>query len=218
MRLQWRADRHVVLRRDGAAFTRTERSRASALLRLVEALAEARGEPVDGWVEPVRGGRAVWVRLARPEDSDAVAAMHERTSEQTRFQRYFTSMSDWREENLRRISGGHRGVTLVAMNADGDIVALGNVFPDRPDDEGTAEVAVLVEDAYQNRGLGSRMLDHLIELAGRAGFQRLVGYVLAENEGMQRLLERTGLGWTKRADPELGASVVRMEADLPAQP
>jgi RimJ/RimL family protein N-acetyltransferase/AcrR family transcriptional regulator len=215
MRLQWKPDRHILLRRSLAPFTRTERTRVSALMRLTEALAEARGEHVDvGWLDPVRGGRSVWVRMARPEDSDAVAAMHDRTSEATRYQRYFAPISDWREENLRRISGGHRGVTLVAMNQDGEIVALGNVFPDRPEDEGTAEVAVIVEDNYQGRGIGTRMLDHLIEMAERAGFRRLVGYVLADNDGMIRLMERTRLSWTKSADPELGSSVVRMEADL----
>ena len=47
-------------------------------------------------------------------DADAVAAMHDRSSERSRYQRYF-SIADWRGTRLYRLAGGHRGVTLVVM-------------------------------------------------------------------------------------------------------
>ena len=97
LRLQWTADRHVVLQRDWAPFARAEKTRASALLRLAAAIAEAEGDTQAlGWVEPMRDGGTVWIRLARPGDADAVAAMHERCSEQSLYRRYLTGVGEWR--------------------------------------------------------------------------------------------------------------------------
>lgn len=215
MRLQWTPDHHVVLHRDGAPFAAVERARASALLRLVDAVASApAGTGGFGWVEYLRDGTQVVIRLARPEDAEGVSAMHARSSDDTRYQRYFTPHTDWRDDQLRRIAGGHRGATLVAVNWRGDIVGLGNVFPDRPDDTSTAEIAVIVEDQWQGRGLGGRLLEHLVELARRQGFTEVLALVLATNGGMIRLLDRLDLDWTKGADPDLGPTIVRMTAPL----
>ena len=215
MRLQWTPDHHVVLHRDGAPFAAVERARASALLRLVDAVASApAGAGGFGWVEYLRDGTQVVIRLARPEDAEGVADMHARSSEATRYQRYFTPHTDWREDQLRRVAGGHRGATLVAVNWRGDIVGLGNVFPDRPEETSTAEIAVIVEDAWQGRGLGGRLLQHLVDLARRQGFDEVLALVLASNTGMVRLLERLDLDWTRSTDPDLGASIVRLTAPL----
>lgn len=215
MRLQWTTDHHIVLRRKGAPFVAVERERASALLRLVDTLARApEGAGGFGWVVHLRDGRRVDVRLARPEDDAGVAAMHQRCSEETTYQRYFAPITEWREDQLHRITGGHRGATLVAIAPSGDIVGLGNVFPQSPEDTETAEVAILVEDAWQGCGLGGRLLEYLIDISRRQGFGALVALVLATNTGMQRLLDRCGLTWTHESDPDLGATVVRMTAPL----
>ena len=215
MRLQWTPDHHVVLRRTDSPFVAVERARASALLRLVEAVASApAGTGGFGWVERLGDGTRVTIRLARPEDAEAVAEMHSRSSEQTRYQRYFAPISEWRGDQLRRLAGGHRGATLVAQDARGNIVGLGNVFPDRPGDTVAAEIAVIVEDAWQGRGLGSRLLAHLIELARRQGYAEVVALVLADNSRMLALLERLPLSWNRGDDPDLGASIVRLCAPL----
>ena len=215
MRLQWTPDHHVVLRRTDSPFVAVERARASALLRLVEAVATApAGTGGFGWVERLDDGTRVTIRLARPEDAEGVAEMHSRSSEQTRYQRYFAPISEWRGDQLRRLAGGHRGATLVAQDAHGNIVGLGNVFPDRPGDTQTAEIAVIIEDAWQGRGLGSRLLRHLVDLARRQGFDDVVALVLATNSGMVQLLNRMDLAWTPEEDADLGGSVVRLRARL----
>jgi len=215
MRLQWTPDHHVVLRRTDSPFVAVERARASALLRLVEAVASApAGTGGFGWVERLGDGTRVTIRLARPEDAEAVAEMHSRSSEQTRYQRYFAPISEWRGDQLRRLAGGHRGATLVAQDARGNIVGLGNVFPDRPGDTQTAEIAVIIEDAWQGRGLGSRLLRHLVDLARRQGFDDVIALVLATNSGMVQLLNRMDLTWTPEEDADLGGSVVRLRARL----
>lgn len=214
LRLQWTLERHVVLRRR-TPFTRTEADRASALLALVAALAELRGPGVGfGWAERLEDGADAWVRLARPQDAEAVAAMHQRCSQASRYQRYFTPMDSWREVNLRRISGGHRGATLVATDGGTDVVALGNVFPVESGESASAEIAVIVEDDWQGRGLGRRMLEHLVDVAEQLGFASVTAYVLAENSGMIRLLESLGLPWKRRVDHDFGAAVACLHAPL----
>ncbi len=216
MRLQWTPEQHVLLTRVGAPFVAVERSRASALLRLVEALSRAPGGSGGfGWRIPVRDGQVISVRLARPEDAEGVAAMHDRCSEETRYQRYFAPVSQWREDRLRKIAGGHRGATLVAETEDGSLVGLGNVFPEKPDGAATAEVAVIIEDAWQGQGVGSVVLRRLIELAERWDFDEVTALVLATNTVMITVLENTGLTWERDADPDLPGSVVRMTAPLP---
>ena len=200
LRLQWTADRHVVLHRDWAPFARAERSRASALLRLASAMASMAGEAdALGWIEPLRSGGSVWIRLARPEDADLVAAMHERCSEQTLYRRYLTAVGQWRDVTLRRLTGGHRGATLVAMSEDDAIVGLGHVFP-YPTEGHPAEIAVIVEDDFQGRGIGTRLVLHLLDLAERLGFDEVVATVLAQNSEMLRVLDATRLVWTRQVE------------------
>jgi AcrR family transcriptional regulator/RimJ/RimL family protein N-acetyltransferase len=212
LRLQWTADRHVVLHRDWAPFARAEKTRASALLRLAAALSRMAGDAdALGWVAPIKGDETVWIRLARPEDADAVAAMHERCSEQTRYRRYLTGVSEWRDISLSHLAGGHRGATLVVMNQEGAIVSLGNVFPNAPDDSHAAEIALIVEDDYQGRGIGTRLLRHMLELAERIGFREVVAVVLAQNHEMLHVLEATSLDWTRKVEE----AVLTMRAPLP---
>jgi L-amino acid N-acyltransferase YncA len=213
LRLQWTADQHVVLHRDWAPFARAEKTRASALLRLAAAMANAAGEAEAlGWVEPMKSGGTIWVRLARPEDAEAVAAMHERCSEQTLYRRYLTAVGQWRDVTLRRLTGGHRGATLVVMSEEGTIVGLGHVFPVAPADSHTAEIAVIVEDAYQRLGIGTRLLRHMLDLAERLGFDEVVGTVLAQNNEMLRVLDATRLAWSRQVED----GVLTLRAPLPA--
>lgn len=214
LRLQWTANRHVLLHRSWAPFARTERARASAVLRLSAAIARLSGtDEAAGWIEELRNGSTAWIRLARPEDADLVAAMHERCSERSRYQRYF-SLTEWRDVQLRRLTGGHRGATLVVMSREGDIVGLGNVFPEAPGDGGAAEIALIVEDAQQGSGIGTVLLRRMLQVAAGIGFGQVVAHVLADNTGMMRMLERTGLGWTT----SVTEGVAHMIADLPQLP
>jgi len=201
LRLQWTPERHVLLHRSRAPFTRVERNRVSALLELVAAVAHAWGDAEGyGWREVLRDGRTMTVRLSRPADAAGVDDLHRRCSEESRYERYFTPMNTWREEQLRRISGGHRGATLVATDEHDTVIALGNVFPLGADEVDAAEIAVLVDDAWHGRGVGAVVTDHLIDVARRLEFGRLVAYVLAGNRAMRGLLEASRQTWTPVPD------------------
>lgn len=196
LRLQWTPTRHVVLRRAWAPFAAAERTRASALLRLSAAVAALTGDDERlGWLETIRDG-TVWIRLAQPVDADAVTAMHNRCSEDTRYKRY-VSLVHWQDVQLRRLAGGHRGASLVAVDDRGDVIALGTVVPEQADRGHAAEVALLVEDAYQGRGVGQALLRHLVRLARDLGFAEVVAEALPDNTGILRTLEKIELPWTR---------------------
>lgn len=214
-RLQWSVDRHVIVRRAGAPFTAGEYERASALLELMDAVTVARGAPGFGWRDVLADGTELITRLARPEDTGEVESLHARCSPESLYQRYFTPKNSWREENLRRISGGHRGMTLVVTTgeeAGGRIVAIGNVFPLDRDDSSLAEIALLVEDGMHGRGVGRMLLAHLIEAAPRLGFHEVVAYVLAGNEAMAALLD--GGEWSVGPAPDLGTGAQAFRLQL----
>lgn len=219
-RLQWTVDEHVVLRRAAAPFTDGEYARASALLELLDAVTVARGTSGFGWRDSLADGTEIVTRLARPEDTAAVEALHSRCSQESLLHRYFTPKNSWREENLRRISGGHRGMTLVVTINDGtsgeSIVAIGNAFPLGPDDPSVGEVALLVEDSWHGKGIGRLLLAHLLEAAPRLGFAEVVAYVLGGNDAMQALLPNAEASppgaWTSEPASELssGSRVYRL--------
>jgi len=70
---------------------------------------------------------------------------------------------------------------------------------------------MIVEDDYQGRGIGTRLLRHMLELAERIGFREVVAVVLAQNDEMLRLLEATSLDWTRTVEE----AVLTLRAPLP---
>jgi len=210
LRLQWTLDHHVILRREAAPFTQVEYQRASALLELVEALITASGVTSEfGWVDELPNNNPVLVRLARPKDTAAVEQLHKRSSEKSIYQRYFTPKNSWREENLRRVSGGHRGITLVVTDRDNHLMALANVFPLSATELNIGEIAYLVEDQYQGQGIGKVLLEHSQDLAARLGYTKLVAYVLNDNAIMRKML--LSQDWVQVPAPDFGPAINAFE-------
>ena len=138
------------------------------------------------------GGSAV-VRGASPSDAEAVADMHLRCSLDSVYQRYFTSVPrlcrTWQQTLLST------DVAVVALSpgrqqTDGShVVALGNLsaLP-----SGGMEVALLVEDSFQRRGLGTAMIRQLAAAAWLLGHRTLRADTLATSTQAHRLLARLG--------------------------
>jgi GNAT superfamily N-acetyltransferase len=107
------------------------------------------------------------IRGGRPDDGPALAAMHDRCSMETIFRRYLGAVpalsAAWQAQLLATT------VALLAVDGTGAVRALGNVA--RLDHRGSAELAVLVEDAYQGRGLGTVLARNLAAAARLAGFR-----------------------------------------------
>lgn len=106
----------------------------------------------------------VTIRTASPQDAGEVIAMHKRCSAESIHQRYH----DTPQLTGRFLSDLlSTDVALVAEAPSRAVVALANLGRDV---DKTGELAVMVEDGWQGRGIGTALVDHLVTMA------RLVGY------------------------------------------
>ncbi len=137
-------------------------------------------------------GSAVHLRPIRPEDAPAIVDLHSRMSERTRYLRYFSPYPRIPERDLERfVNVDHVDREAFVIVIGPRIMAVGRyerLGPDSPD----AEVAFVVEDAHQGRGIGSVLLEHLAEAARENGITRFVAEVLPQNGGMLRVFSDFG--------------------------
>lgn len=140
----------------------------------------------------LRDGTTVHLRQIRPDDADAIVAMHARFSERTRYLRYFSPYPRIPERDLQRFVNvdHHDREAFVVVSGD-RIFAVGRYDRLGPDST-EAEVAFVVEDAHQGRGVGSVLLEHLAAAARSEGIESFVAEVLPANAPMLRVFADAG--------------------------
>ncbi|MEU6018569.1 GNAT family N-acetyltransferase [Streptomyces sp. NPDC047515] len=177
MRLRDPSGGAITVERPYLPFTPTEFARARALVELDARLGPRvpRGEHVLTLPE----GNEITVRRVDRSDLEAARAMHDRCSEQTLRLRYHGPVHD-ADRYLDHLLSPRFGRTLAVETASGRLVALGHLLWD--DDE--TEVALLVEDEWQRRGIGSELLGRLVVLAIEAGCESVYAVTQASNTGM----------------------------------
>ena len=122
--------------------------------------------PVDRAADIVLSdGSTARLRPIRPEDADEIVALHSRFSERTRYLRYFSPYPRIPQRDLDRFTHvDHHDREAFVAELGGELIAvaryerLGDGSPD-------AEVAFVVEDAHQGRGLGPALLEYLAAAA-----------------------------------------------------
>jgi RimJ/RimL family protein N-acetyltransferase len=150
------------------------------------------------------------LRAIRPEDSDALAEFHERLSPESQYFRYFSSHPHLLARELHRFTevDGHDRAGVVAV-LDDRIVGWAEY--DRIGDSTDVEIAVVVDDAFQEHGLGTRLVAWLADHAASSGFTTLVANTLPDNRRMRLLMHDLGLTATTFQD-----GVVRVCIPAPA--
>jgi GNAT superfamily N-acetyltransferase len=144
-------------------------------------------------------GGTVHLRPIWPGDADRLVALHARLSPESIRYRYFAphpTLTPREVERFTNVDYDDR-VALVATLGD-DLVAVGRY--DRIPGSDRAEVAFVVDDAHQGRGLGSVLLEHLAAIAAERGIRRFEAEVLADNLRMARVFApRRRWPWRGRA-------------------
>ena len=136
-------------------------------------------------------GSTARVRPIRPDDADALRALHARLSPESVILRFFgphPRLSAAEVERFTHVDGVDR-LALVAERAE-DLVAVARY--DRSPGAEEAEVAFVVDDAFQGRGLGTILLEHLASWARTRGIRRFVADTLAENFRMLGVFRDAG--------------------------
>jgi GNAT superfamily N-acetyltransferase len=133
---------------------------------------------------------AVTTRPVRPEDRPLFCRLWERLSPETVYRRFHAPVRALPEESVRRlVTVDHDLREAVVAVVGGEVVGVARY--DRPlDDPSTAEVAVVVEDAWQGVGLGRQLITEVTDLAARRGVRRLTATVQPDNAPVLGLVRR----------------------------
>ncbi|MCB8966764.1 MAG: bifunctional acetate--CoA ligase family protein/GNAT family N-acetyltransferase [Ardenticatenaceae bacterium] len=148
------------------------------------------------------------IRPIRPEDEPLMVKFHQTLSEQSVYLRYFRAFQyDQRvaHDRLIRICfvDYDRDIALVTEKSDPttgekEIVAAGRLSRIHGTDE--AEFALLVNDACQDKGIGTETLRRLLEIGRDEGVKRVIAYLLTENRGMYHICKKLGFSFEREAE------------------
>jgi acetyltransferase len=152
----------------------------------------------------------ITIRPIRPEDEPLLVNFHHTLSERSVYLRYFHWMKleqRTEHERLTRMCfiDYDRQMAFVAERNDPDsggrqIVAVGRLVKSHTADE--AELAVIVSDRFQQRGIGSVIVHQLVDFARDEKLARITATVLFENRPMQKVFERQGFQLKQTTDRE----------------
>src|SRR5947209_581419 len=158
----------------------------------------------------LRDGSAVSIRAIEPADRPLLEAAFDRLSAESRYRRFMRPMQQLSRAELDYLTAvDHRDhEALVAISAGGDIVGVARYV--RAEERDAAEAAVTVADDWQGRGLGSALLDRLVDRAREERIARFRAVVLSENRRALGVLESLGETHRTRAGPN-----VELDIDLP---
>ncbi|WP_406206578.1 MULTISPECIES: GNAT family N-acetyltransferase [unclassified Streptomyces] len=176
----------ITVERPYLPFTPTEFARARALVELDARLGPRVPRSEDVLTLPE--GNDITVRRADTGDVRAAKEMHERCSTRTLGMRYHGPVGD-ADRYLKHLLSPRFGRTIAVQTASGRIVGLGHLLWDGDE----TEVALLVEDAWQRRGIGSELLRRLVGMAVEARCESVYAVTQSSNTGMVAAMRALGL-------------------------
>ncbi|WP_063732933.1 GNAT family N-acetyltransferase [Streptomyces sp. RTd22] len=186
MRLRDPSGGALTIERPHLPFTPTEFARARALVELDSRLGPRLPHRRDVLTLPE--GNEVTVRRADTRDLAEARAMHQRCSATTLERRYHGPLGD-ADRYLDHLLSPRYGRTLAAYTASGRLVALGHLMWDGDE----TEVALIVEDAWQRRGIGGELLRRLVAMAAETGSGCVYAVTHSANTGMVAAMRALGL-------------------------
>ncbi len=153
-------------------------------------------------------GGTAHLRPITPDDADLLREFHSRLSPETIYYRFFAPYPRLSKRDVERFTtvDYEERVALVATISD-DFVAVVRYDKIAPEE---AEVAFVVEDAHQGRGLASVLLEHIAAAARERGMRRFIADVLPENRRMINVFREAGY----TAQQTFDEGVIRLMLDL----
>ncbi|MZD09497.1 GNAT family N-acetyltransferase [Streptomyces sp. SID5785] len=165
----------------------------------------------------LRDGGTARIRPITTADADRLTSFYEQVSDESKYYRFFAPYPRLSAKDVHRFTH-HDYVDRVGLAATVGGEFIATVRFDRIDATGRpastpadeAEVAFLVQDAHQGRGVASALLEHIAAVARERGIRRFAAEVLPANTKMIKVF--TDAGYTQKRSFEDG--VVRLEFGL----
>ncbi len=163
-------------------------------------------------VWPLRGGGEYTVRPIHPDDANMLQDLMQRLSPESRYFRFISSIEQLPPTMLARFTliDYDREMALVAVlkqrhaGEDGEITETERIigvsrYITNPD-QSSCEFALVVADDHAGKGLGSRLMESIMDVARDKGLTEIIGLVLANNSGMLKLIRRMGFQVKRHAE------------------
>ena len=163
-------------------------------------------------VWPLRGGGEYTVRPIHPDDAQMLQDLVHRISPESRYFRFVSPITELTPSMLARFTliDYDREMALVAVlkersaDADGGVVESERIvgvsrYITNPD-HSSCEFALLVDDQLSGKGLGSRLMESIMEVAREKGLSEIDGLVLSNNDGMLKLMRSLGFAVKRFAE------------------
>ena len=166
----------------------------------------------------LRDGTTVVIRPIRAEDAPRLQALFARLSPESiflRFLGYRKELSNEQAEDLANVDYQTR-MALVSTREQCDqeeIIAVARYARVPGVEDGLAEAAIVVEDRYQGRGLGTLLLKRLVSYARTHGIRTFLALVHSNNWRMMRLIRRSGLPTETKAESGVLEIRAKLETD-----
>ncbi|GAB7129613.1 GNAT family N-acetyltransferase [Silvimonas sp. JCM 19000] len=151
----------------------------------------------------LKNGMPMTIRPIRPEDAEMITQFVERLSEETRYNRYMSTLKSLSQVQLVRFTqiDYAREMALVStvISGAGEIIVAVARFVVNIDSD-SCEFAIVIDDQWQGKGLGVRLMERLFAAARDMGLSAVEGEVLASNSNMLGFMRR--LGFEIKTHPE----------------
>jgi acyl-CoA synthetase (NDP forming)/GNAT superfamily N-acetyltransferase len=148
--------------------------------------------PPQHWAADVilRDGRTAHIRPIRAEDAELLVEFYARVSDESKYYRFFSPMPTLSDRDVRRFTHvDHHDRVALVMTVHDRMIAVGRYDVVEAKE---AEVAFLVEDQHQGRGIGQLLLEHLAQAGRESGVERFTAEVLPDNHRMIQTFRDAG--------------------------
>jgi len=155
--------------------------------------------------EALRDGCRVEIRALRPDDQADLLAAVGRASAQSLYRRFFGLKRSFTDEEAAFFVNvdfvNHVALVALIDEGAGSVIAGGGRYIVMQ--PGQAELAFVVVDEYQGRGIGRALMRHLSNIARAAGLRALIAELLPENIPMLELFKTSGLELSTRREGQV---------------
>ena len=163
-------------------------------------------------IEQLRNGLQIEIRALQPDDKGDMLAAIGRTSTESLQRRFFVVKRGFSQKEIdffMKIDFINHVALVALAYEDGHpiIVGGGRYVVVEP---GRAEVAFIVIDGYQGRGIGAHLMQHLACIARGAGLTELIADVLPENTAMRKVFSKFGFQPAPKREPQVIHLVMKL--------
>ncbi len=160
-----------------------------------------------------KDGQQLVIRPIRPDDEDKIKEMFYTFSEQTKYLRYHGSLKSLPHNKLQVFCNVDYDTEMALVVVRGqagheEILGVGRYMTNPG--KRSAEMAFVVSDNWQRKGIGTHLFKRLVEIGRQAGLVQFNADVLPENSGMLKIFHRSGLN----TETQTEEGVVRVTMSL----